>query len=163
MTKESFFFCAVKPVGKERKAMVQYITIYKYSQLNLFGREQTLAKNKTGGFALCFLMAASFLISNFFQLWGRGGDIVLMHVSNSHYTVKKRLAVVPSPAGMSQPKLSLAGNNDVPAGDGKIVKPFISVYSVSSYRRISCKTGTIIGNEQLLIETWRFCHNYWHF
>jgi hypothetical protein len=39
---------------------------------------------------LCFLMAASFLISNFFQLWGGGGrDIVLMHVSNSHYTVKK--------------------------------------------------------------------------
>jgi hypothetical protein len=83
---------------------IQYITIYKYNKLNLFGREHTLAKNKTGGFALCFLMAASFLISNFFQLWG--GDIVLMHVSNYHIHCKKRLAVFPSPAGMSPTKLS---------------------------------------------------------
>ncbi len=54
------------------------------------------------------------------------------------YTVKKRLPIFPSPAGMSQTKLSLAGNNyiiprqgefsvisDIPAGDGKIANLFV--------------------------------------
>ncbi len=61
------------------------------------------------------------------------------------YTVKKRFASFPSPAGMSLPnstKLSLGGNNDVitelllprgslvsdiPAGDGKLVNLFFTV------------------------------------
>jgi hypothetical protein len=131
--------------------MVQYITIYKYSKLNLFGREQTLAKNKTG---ICFVFPDGSKFSHF-QL--------LLACVQLPLHCKKRLAVFPSPAGMSLTKLSLAGNNDVPAGDGKIGKPFITVYSVRSYRRISCKTGTVIGNEQLLIETWHLCHNYGHF
>jgi hypothetical protein len=52
-----------------------------------------------------------------------------------HDTVKKRLTIFPSPAGMSLTKLSLAGINliipgqgefgsDIPAGHGKIVKLF---------------------------------------
>jgi hypothetical protein len=56
------------------------------------------------------------------------------------YTLKKRLSIFPSPAGMSLTKLSLAGNklifkpiareslvSDIPAGDGKIEDLFYSV------------------------------------
>jgi hypothetical protein len=116
--------------------MVQYIT----SKLNLFGREQTLAKNKTG---ICFVFPDGGKFSHFQLLpavGGRGGGTLY---SDTHACVqlplhcKKRSAVFPSPAGMSLTKVSLAGNNDVPAGDGKIGKPFITVYSVRSYRRIS--------------------------
>jgi hypothetical protein len=137
--------------------MVQYITIYKYSKLNLFGREQTLAKNNL----LCvswWQQVFSFPTSS-----SCGGGHCTHACVQLPLHCKKRLPVFPSPAGMSPTKLSLTGNNDVPAGDGKIGKPFITVYSVRSYRRISCKTGTVIGNEQLLIETWRLCHNYGHF
>ncbi len=61
------------------------------------------------------------------------------HVVNIQlYTVKKRLAIFPSPAGMSLTKLSLAGIiklflsreslvSDIPAGDGKIAYLFYSV------------------------------------
>jgi hypothetical protein len=35
------------------------------------------------------------------------------------YTVKKRLAIFPSPAGMSQTKLSLAENNLIISGQGE--------------------------------------------
>jgi hypothetical protein len=52
----------------------------------------------------------------------------------SQYTVKKRLAIFPSPVGMSLTKLTLAGNLfhtreslvvDIPAGDGKIANLFL--------------------------------------
>jgi hypothetical protein len=45
------------------------------------------------------------------------------------YTVKKRLAVFPSPTGMSLTKLSLAGNklSDITAGDGKTANLFLTV------------------------------------
>jgi hypothetical protein len=59
------------------------------------------------------------------------------YVQERPYTVKKRFAIFPSPAGMSLIKLSLDGNNlnipaqgdflvsDIPAGDGKIVILFL--------------------------------------
>jgi hypothetical protein len=53
----------------------------------------------------------------------------------SGHTVKKRLAIFPSPAGMSLTKLSLAGNrlfparksliSEIPAGVGKFAKLFL--------------------------------------
>jgi hypothetical protein len=43
--------------------------------------------------------------------------------SLSHYTVKKRLVVFPSPAGLSLTKLSLAGKT----GDGKTANLFSKV------------------------------------
>ncbi len=56
-------------------------------------------------------------------------------VINYSLHCKKRLAIFPSPAGMSLTKLSLAGNklypakeslvSDVPAGDGKIDNLFL--------------------------------------
>jgi hypothetical protein len=57
------------------------------------------------------------------------------HNCSTRYTVKKRLAIFPSPAGMLLTKLSLAGNNllfpgygefdsDIPAGDGNIANLF---------------------------------------
>jgi hypothetical protein len=56
---------------------------------------------------------------------------------------KKRLAIFPSPAGMSLTKLSLAtGNNltsresfvsDIPAGTGKSNNLFFTVYSLLNY------------------------------
>jgi hypothetical protein len=39
-----------------------------------------------------------------------------------NYTLKKRLAVFPSPAGMSLTKLSLAGNNLILPGQGEFGK-----------------------------------------
>jgi hypothetical protein len=44
----------------------------------------------------------------------------LRYVATSHYSIhcKKRLAIFPSPAGMSQTKLSLAWNNKVFPGQG---------------------------------------------
>ncbi len=120
-----------------------YGTIYHYlqvySKLNLFGRKQTLAKNKTG---ICFVFPDGSKFSHFQLLPAVGGDIVLMHVSNSHYTVKKRLAVFPSPAGMSLTELSLAGNNDVPAGDGKFSKLLPAVGWGTLYSCM-CPTPTI--------------------
>ncbi len=70
---------------------------------------------------------------------------------------KKRLAIFPSPAGMSLTKLSLGGNNDViyklfppresfvsdiPAGDGKTANPFLQCVAAGAalsvlYRLIS--------------------------
>jgi hypothetical protein len=59
---------------------------------------------------------------------------------NSPYTVKKRLAIFPSPAGMSLTKRSLADNNeiipglgeslvsDIPSGDVKIASLFSTMY-----------------------------------
>jgi hypothetical protein len=57
-------------------------------------------------------------------------------------TLKKKLAVFPSPAGMSFTKLSLVGkslkflareslDSDIPAGDGKIANLFYSVISTT--------------------------------
>jgi hypothetical protein len=52
-----------------------------------------------------------------------------------HYTVKKRLVIFWSLAGMSLTKLSLAG--DIPAGDGKIANLFLqsSLHSEPTFRR----------------------------
>ncbi len=38
------------------------------------------------------------------------------------YTVKKRLTICPSPAGMSLTKLSLAGSNKIISGQGEVAK-----------------------------------------
>jgi hypothetical protein len=38
------------------------------------------------------------------------------------YTVKKMLAIFPSPTGMSSTKLSLAGNNQIIPGQGEFGK-----------------------------------------
>ncbi len=57
---------------------------------------------------------------------------------------KKRLAILPSPAGMSHTKLSLAGNylvfppreslvSDIPAGDGKTADLFYSVLTAKLF------------------------------
>ncbi len=53
------------------------------------------------------------------------GDITLERVGGMNilyiHTVKKRLPVFPSPAGMSLTKLALAGNNLIIPGQGEFV------------------------------------------
>jgi len=66
------------------------------------------------------------------------------------YTVKKRLAVFPSPAGTSLTELSLAGNNlitvflareslvsDIPAGDGNVANLFLQSTGTGQTKIIS--------------------------
>jgi hypothetical protein len=69
-------------------------------------------------------------------------------------TVKKRLAIFPSPAGMSLTKLSLAGNyliipesvvGDIPAGDGKMDKIFYSAMAVLTSWKESRKRAPVPG------------------
>jgi hypothetical protein len=60
------------------------------------------------------------------------GDVKIVFLQCSRNTYK-RLAILPSPAGMSLTKLFLAAReslvSDIPAGDGKIVNLFYSVYT----------------------------------
>ncbi len=73
-------------------------------------------------------------------LYSRGSFLFIPR----EYTVKKRLAIFPSLAGMSLTKLSQAGKNlstvfpsreslvsDIPAGDGKTAYLFYSVADIS--------------------------------
>ncbi len=71
-------------------------------------------------------------------------------------TVKKRLAIFPSPARMSLTKLSLAGKSliipgqgefvcDIPAGDGKIANLFYSVLLERRRKKASVEEEEIDG------------------
>ncbi len=56
--------------------------------------------------------------------------IALVRDGGGTVHIKKRLEIFPSPAGMSLTKLTLTGNSDIPAGDGKLANLFLQCNSL---------------------------------